>query len=68
MDRPSVDSYLSNVQQNDFNKFYRAKTPSTQRNPEIPLSSPFDKGGKEGDLRNLGGLCAFARVIVFPIP
>jgi hypothetical protein len=40
-----MDSSLSNVWQNQCKKLYRAKV---QRNPEIPLSSPFDKGGKRG--------------------
>jgi hypothetical protein len=35
-------------------KILCANTPTAQRNPEIPFSSPFDKRGKEGDLKNLG--------------
>jgi hypothetical protein len=50
-----LDSYLLNVQQNDFNKVYRAKTPRAQRK----ISSYFSE---------LGALCVFARVIVFPTP
>jgi hypothetical protein len=53
-----------------------AKRAKKSRNPpfKIPLFPPFPKGdergiwGKEGDLRNLGVLCGFARVIVFPTP
>jgi hypothetical protein len=50
-----LGSCLSAVQQNDFNKFYRAKTPRTQRKKYRPNFS------------ELGVLCAFARDTVFPI-
>jgi hypothetical protein len=45
-----VDSYLLNVQQNNFNKVYRAKTPRTQRKKYFS---------------ELGALCVFARGIFF---
>jgi hypothetical protein len=35
-------------------RFSRAKHAKRQSHPEIPLSSPFDKGGKEGNLSKLG--------------
>jgi len=35
-------------------KILYANTPTAQRNPEIPFSSPFDKRAKEGDLKSLG--------------
>jgi len=35
-------------------KILCANTPTARRNPEIPFSSPFDKRGKEGDLKKLG--------------
>jgi len=47
-------SYLSNLQQNNFNNVYLAKTPRPQRK----IFSYFSE---------LGVLCAFARVIYFPI-
>jgi hypothetical protein len=50
-----LGSCLSAVQQNDFNKFYRAKTPRTQRKKYRPNFS------------ELGVLCGFARDTVFPI-
>ena len=46
-----LDSYLLNVQQHDFNKVYRAKTPRAQR--QIPF-----------DFSELGVLCVFARIIL----
>jgi hypothetical protein len=46
-----LDSYLLNVEQNRFNKLYRAKTPRAQRKIFFYFSE-------------LGVLCAFARVIV----
>ena len=35
------DSYLENVEQNDFKNFLAPSTPSSQRNPEIPLFIPL---------------------------
>ena len=49
-----VDTYRLNVSHNDFKKVYRAKAPSTQSKT---FSYPSE----------LGELCAFARVIIFPI-
>ena len=49
------DSYVWNVHQNHLNKVYRAKTPSTHRKISFYFSE-------------LGVLCVFAPVIVFPIP
>jgi hypothetical protein len=49
-----LNPYLLNVRQNDLNKLYRAKTPSTQRKTRTYIP-------------NLGALCAFARDTVFPI-
>jgi hypothetical protein len=42
---------------NQSNKNVSCRTPSNVKKSRNPLSSPFDKRGKEGDLRNLGGLC-----------
>jgi hypothetical protein len=36
-----LDSYLENVEQNDFKKIYRAKTPRTQRKIITYFSEPW---------------------------
>lgn len=34
---------------------------SVRARKTIPLSSPFSKSGREGDLRHLGAICVFAQ-------